>query len=128
MHTWIRPALLVFLCLTMAFGLTGCVNLYHVGVGAQTPPNIGKIKYYSTDNVPFEYEELGHISMMLIGSCFGPQPLEMILRNFNSEVAKDGADAVLNFQIDYAFSSSWLIFPGAWNTQVSGTAVKIKRP
>lgn len=111
--------------------LTGCTHTYHVGMVSRTPSSMGNVKLYSTDCVPFEYEELGFVLVYADagpGAWFGPPPQGFVLETFQKEVARTGADAVLNFRIDYISWSDWLLFPPGSGATASGTAVKILRP
>ena len=108
--------------------LSGCVSAYNVGMAGKTPVSMGNVKLYSTDSVPFEYEELGFVSVRVDGSPFGPPTQDYALGIFQREVAKTGADAVLNFRVEEAFWSSWLFFPGGSCARVFGTGVRIVRP
>ena len=118
--------------LVVAFlAISGCVHSYHVGMGEKTPTALGQIKLYSTDNVPFEYQELSYVSCHVDGGVaelFRPRPQDEVLSSFRDQVVKAGGDAVINFRMYASFHGGYLIFPGSYFTIVSGTAVKIRRP
>ena len=126
----IRP-----ICLTLLIGavlvFSGCRITYRVGMGPRTPTTFGKIELYSTENVPFEYEEIEYISILVEGwieTWFAPPTQEQVLEAFRQEVARTGADAVINLRIETRYYSDWLVFPGGRNTHISGTAVRKLRP
>jgi len=111
--------------------MMGCAYTYRVGMGPKTPARLGKVSVYSTDNVPFEYEELEFVSVLCEsgpGACFAPPSQEFVLDCFAREVDRTGADAVLSFRMDAVYFSDWIFFPGGYSTRASGVAVKIKRP
>ena len=114
--------------ITSLVALSGCVLVYNVGMGEKTPSSLGKIQLYSTDNVPFVYEELGFVSVRVNGSPFGPPDQNYVLDAFHRETAKMGADAVVNFGIEEVFVSDWLFIPGGSCARVFGTGVRIVRP
>lgn len=107
---------------------SGCVSVYNVGMADKTPTAMGKIRLYSTDNVPFVYEELAFLSVRVDGSPGSPPAQDYVLELFQREAAKSGADAVVNFKIEEAFWSDWLFFPGGSSAIATGTGVSIVRP
>jgi hypothetical protein len=127
MMKWKEPVRLAAILLSAAL-FSGCVSVYNVGMAGKTPTAMGKIKLYSTDNVPFVYEEVGFLSVRVDGSPVGPPAQDYVLQVFHREAAKTGADAVVNFKIEEAFWSDWLFFPGGSCAVASGTAVSIVRP
>jgi hypothetical protein len=104
---------------------SGCRTVYVVPVAQRTPSTCGNIRLYGTDNVPFEYEELG-----VIGLTFEDASQDQCLQAFVSEAQKMGADAILGFRIEpVVFSGGFmLVVCNHSETRLTGVAVRIKRP
>lgn len=113
---------LALLCLLI---LTGCARQAIVPTGSSvTPP--WRIPVYASGNVPFEYEEIGFVSV----TEPGPATQEKALRRFREAVNQLGGDAVVNFRLDWKTGvGGFFVVVGMpdW-IQVSGLVVKIKRP
>ncbi len=107
--------------------ITGCITPCTVLTAGKTPPVFGNIKLYGTDNVPFEYEEIGVQSFIYINN-----DQEGALKTYADQVRGLGAEAVLNFRIRRVmFVQSFLGFgfiPNPTQFEMEGVAVKIKRP
>ena len=114
-------------CGLLAFALAGCVTPCTVLTATKTPPAFGNIKLYGTDNVPFEYEEIGVHSLF-----YSKVDLDGALNQYAEQVRNLGADAVLGFRVSHVVSHQAILgFSLFWNDtqyELSGVAVKIKRP
>jgi hypothetical protein len=108
----------------VAMFLSGCVNPCTVMTGARTPADFGNIKVYGTDNVPFEYDEIGFHCVVVDADQ------QTALRTFATQTQNMGADAILNFHIRpvYATGGFFFVMSDTSQYEVSGVAVKIKRP
>lgn len=106
---------------------TGCATGRVVPVATRTPASFGHIKLYGTDNVPFEYEELG-----VIGQLYDKQfSMDQCLRMFAEEAEKLGADAILNFRVEpgEAYGGFILVLGDHYaHVTLTGVAVRIKKP
>jgi len=95
-----------------------------VPTGKITPP--WRIPVYATDNVPFEYEEIALVSTI---ACIEAD-VEKATSRFQKAVDQLGADAVLNFRLEYDISVGgfMVVVSDAEYVRITGVAVKIKRP
>lgn len=111
--------------LAAAVLLGGCQTVHVVPVAQRTPAFCGNVKLYGTDNVPFEYEELGIVSVSLSHAT-----TDEVLQLFVSEVQKLGADAALNvrFQSVNRTGGFFLVLTLPNDNLITGTAVKKTRP
>jgi len=98
-----------------------------VPIATRTPAACGNIRLYGSYNVPFEFEEMGVVSVI----CYDVSENEMLSR-FASEASKLGADAVLNFSIEQQSGLHVLFGFGLHHISdvitLRGTAVRIKKP
>lgn len=112
------------LVLVVALLVCGCQSrTVIVPTGRTSAP--WRIPVYATDNVPFEYEEIGFVSVIEHGSA-----QEKALSRFQKAVDQLGADAVLGFRLEYEIEVGgfWLVLSDTSYVKVTGVAVKIKRP
>ena len=114
-----------FAVLCAALLLAGCQSVQTLPVAQRTPSQCGDIKLYGTDNVPFEYEELG-----VIGIYVTYKSMEEALQVFMAEAQKMRADAVLNLRVQpgIGVGGFFLVITLPNKIYITGTAVKIKRP
>ena len=120
------------LVLLTAGCLCGCGSIKSsIPVSVRTPAYCGNIKLYGTDNVPFEYEELGVVALRETDFT----TLEDKLSAFVREAQKLGADAVVNFRVEPINDIVVVVFgfgggagPCKDSYLLTGVAVKIKRP
>lgn len=105
----------------------GCrgTTAYVVPVADRTPATCGNTKLFGTDNVSFEYEELGAVGILSYSHS-----VDECVRAIVSEAEKLGADAILNFRMQPLDHSEgfWLVVGHRGPVELSGVAVKIKRP
>lgn len=125
----------VMMCIpycVFAVSLCGCSTVKSsVPVAIRTPAYCGNVKLYGTDNVPFEYEELGIVSLAALEHTTQEAKIEA----FVNEARKMGADAIVNVTIEPANDMVLVIFgfggggsPHPNSYRLSGVAVKIRRP
>jgi len=81
-NTVLVLGLLVIVC--------GCGTMTVVPLGSRTPTSCGRVQLYATDNVPFEFEELGFISLNN-----QERSQDVCLSQFCDQALELGADAVL---------------------------------
>ena len=93
---------------------------HSIPIADRATPEWGSLKVYATDNVPFEYEEIGFVTISYHTNRYGEPNEKDMLSKFRDRALEMGADAVLNFRYE-ALGLYYL-------THVSGVAVKIKRP
>ena len=114
---WVMPMIFV----------AGCRSVQTLPVAQRTPTQCGNIKLYGTDNVPFEYQELG-----VIGVTVTHQSLNDCLEAFAGEARKMDADAVLNFRVVPVQGTGGFMYVTTISQDnrvcMTGVAVKIKRP
>ena len=108
------------LALALSSGCATYVAEHAIPTAGRATPDWGTLKVYATDNVPFEYEEIGFVAHAEYSDHNGWLNEQALLNTFRDKVIRMGADALLNFRYD--------TFGGDWACQVSGVAVKIKRP
>ncbi len=97
-----RLMLRLILIAVMGLGMVGCRSpQYVIPLGARSPAACGNIRLYATDNVPFEYEELGAIG----GLYHKVKSEDQRLRAFVAEARKLGADAIVNFSQEPAIGA-----------------------
>lgn len=105
----------------LAFG-TGCGTTYcaqGLPSGSKAAPDWGPLKVFATDNVPFEYEEIGLVSASAhqASSARDESKLCAMLRE---KAISMGADAIINLRYE--------VYSMNVGAHMSGVAVKIKKP
>ena len=119
----------LILIVVIGLGMAACRSPQYVTpLGARTPAVCGTIRLYATDNVPFEYEELGAIG----GLYHKIKSPDQRLQAFTAEARKLGADAIVNFSQEPMIGALVLFGFGGDDptvyTRMTGVAVKIRRP
>jgi hypothetical protein len=111
----------------LVFG-TSCVSKQAIVAGDRSGALYGNVKIYGTDNVPFEYEEVGVIGHVYHKNVYSK---EQFMREFVAEAQQMGADAILDFKIEPVPVGGGVfvvvVTPGDF-VRLTGVAVKIKRP
>jgi len=119
----------VLLCLVTVILVAGCagLNTYRVATGPD-PFHKYDLPIYATENVPFEYEELGIVRA--VGWVYNAWPDQSKCVEAMVKDAKSlGADAVIRVKIlPFAWSDGFMLVLGSGGVDVQGVAVKIKRP
>ena len=115
--------------LAVAGLLAGCAGTasYKFATGAAAKANYG-IEIYATDNVPFEYAELGIVrgEAWLTG---GWPDEKMYVEGIVKEAKALNADAVINYRESrFQVVEGFLLIIGHHVVEAEGVAVKIKRP
>lgn len=131
-RSWWRAVAAAVLGLCAGLMVSGCGTIKaSVPVAVRTPVYCGSVKLYGTDNVPFEYEELGVVALYAHESS----SLEEKVTQFVNEAQKMGADAILNFRVEPVNDIVLVIFgfgggagPCHGGYRITGVAVEIKRP
>jgi len=120
------------LVLALVALMCGCGSVrMSMPIAVRTPAYCGEMKLYGTDNVPFEYEELGVVAVFENDWT----SVEDKMDKFISEAQKMGADAIVNFSIEPANDIVLVFFgfgggagPCSCSYLIKGVAVKVKRP
>lgn len=110
----------------------GCATVKSsIPVAVRTPAYCGSVKLYGTENVPFEYEELGVVSLL----SHDTTSLEEKISAFVGEAQKLGADAIVNFMAVQMNDDVGVILGFGYGGgpcknyyRLTGVAVKTKRP
>ena len=123
-----RVSLIAALC-AVGLLLTGCVGLetYRIATGP-TPFIKYDIPVYATDNVPFEYTELGIVRA--VPWVLGGWPTESVYMEAVVKEAKAlGADAIIDFRVTpFTNQGGFMLIVWSGVIDAQGVAVKIKRP
>ena len=108
--------------------LSGCGTAsYKFATGPTAKANYG-IEIYATDNVPFEYTELGIVRGEAEWAFAWPDE-QMYMEGVIKEAKALNADAVINFHLNrHSNSSGFILVVGKCLVDAEGVAVKIKRP
>ncbi len=114
--------LVAMLFCVMAF-CVGCGTFpaeHSISTGGRMSPDWAGLKLYATDNVPFEYEEIGFICVNEMSRDRKPDDKAMCAK-FRDKALALGADAVVNFRMDDDSDFCYVF-------KLTGVAVKIKKP
>lgn len=109
--------------------LSGCAGTLSskLATGAAAKANYD-IQIYATDNVPFEYTELGIVrgmSWVDLGHPTEATYMDAVVK----EAKSMGADAIINFHLSSTYNSGGFVLVVWANiVEAQGVAVKIKRP
>lgn len=111
----------IFLC-----GCSG-IHMYKIATGS-TPFQDYGLPIYATENVPFEYEELGVVRVD--AWVCETYPKEATYMTNLVRAAKElGADAIVRFKLEnFGLSGGFMLVLSNGHTVAEGVAVKIKRP
>jgi len=113
--------------------LPACGRTISVGVGSRASADWGDLKVFSTDVVPFEFEELSYISVTRPAAS-KERHIPNAMAEFRKMAEQLGADAILNLRVDNVMATGGggfvlVVVPGESNwVMISGVAVRIKRP
>jgi hypothetical protein len=108
------------LALSMTSGCATHHAQHSIPTAGRATPDWGTLKVFSTDNVPFEYEEIGFVTCSMWARHTVPPKEEDMLARFRDKAIRMGADAVLNFRYSSLYADLLV--------ELSGVAVKIKKP
>jgi hypothetical protein len=98
----------LFLFCICLMSLTSCSRFYdrfvQLNEKAFTPTNADNVELFFTDNIAKPYDPIGYVNIVLCIECgiLVPQNQKSALKTMKELAAKNGADAIVNINIQNA--------------------------